>query len=81
MLNLNYKIMNKKIFSGIAIVAIALTLALNVSFSAKNNNLSDISLANIEALGLQEEGQINCCPDELDTCVVGSTSVSDYDEC
>ena len=42
--------MNKKIIGGIAVIAIALAMALNVNFSAKNNSLSDISLANVEAL-------------------------------
>ena len=43
-------IMKTKITSAIAIVAIALTMALNVNLSAKSNSLSDISLANVEAL-------------------------------
>ena len=42
--------MIKKIIGGIAIAAIAGVMTLNVSFSAKNNNSSDISLANVEAL-------------------------------
>ena len=42
--------MNKKIFGGIAVLVIASAMALSVSFSAKNDNLSDISLANVEAL-------------------------------
>ena len=42
--------MKKKILGGIAVVAIAITMALNVNFSAKNNNLSDLTLANVEAL-------------------------------
>ena len=47
---LNFKAMKKKIFGGIAVAAIALTMALNVNISANNNSLSDISLANVEAL-------------------------------
>ena len=42
--------MKKIIFGGIAVVAIAVAMALSVSLNAKNNNLSSISLANVEAL-------------------------------
>ena len=45
----------KKLFAIIAVLAIALTMALNLNFSAKNNNLSDIYWANVEALA-QNEG-------------------------
>ena len=44
----------KKLFAIIAVLAIALTMALNLNFSAKNNNLSDISLQNTEALAQAE---------------------------
>lgn len=49
----------KKIIGGIAVAAIALTMALNMNFSTKNNNLSNISLANVEALA-QGEGYVDC---------------------
>ena len=52
--------MIKKLFSGIAILAIALIMALNLNFSAKNNSLSDIILANVEALARREIGGENC---------------------
>ena len=47
-------IMKTKITSAIAVAAIALTMALKVNLNAKNNNLSDLSLANIEALARNE---------------------------
>ena len=47
--------MKTKITSAIAVLTIALTMALNVSFSAKSNNLSDLSLANVEALAAGAE--------------------------
>ena len=53
--------MKKKIFAGIAVLTIALTMALNLNFSAKNNRLSDISLANIEALARGEGENGDCC--------------------
>ena len=47
----------KKIFGGIAVVAIAALMGLNITFSsAKNNNLSDIFLTNAEALAIGESG-------------------------
>ena len=42
--------MKRKILSGIVILAIAIVAALNVSLSTKSNDLSNISLANVEAL-------------------------------
>ena len=46
--------MKKKLFGGIAVVVIAAAMVLNVNFSAKNNDLSAISLANVEALTIGE---------------------------
>ncbi|MDR2910130.1 MAG: NVEALA domain-containing protein [Bacteroidales bacterium] len=42
--------MKKKLLCGIAAVAIAATIAFNMSLNANSNNLSDLSLANVEAL-------------------------------
>jgi len=42
--------MKKKIFGGIAILAIAAMAAFNVTMNTQNENLSDLSLANVEAL-------------------------------
>jgi hypothetical protein len=42
--------MRKKIFSGIAVLAIVAVSAWNVSLNTKSNNLSDVSLVNVEAL-------------------------------
>ena len=49
----------KKLFAIIAVLAIALTMALKVNLNAKNNNLSDISLANVEALAQSEYWEPN----------------------
>jgi hypothetical protein len=46
--------MKKKILIGIAAAAVAAIAAVNVNVSSKKNLLSDISLANIEALGVGE---------------------------
>lgn len=44
------KLFNKKtIFIGVSVMTFAVIVAVNVSFASKNNRLSDLSLANIEA--------------------------------
>ena len=58
-------------------LAIVATMALNVNFSAKNNILSDITLANIEALAKSEGGDDGCCYFEA-SWGWGCTSSSDY---
>jgi hypothetical protein len=54
--------MNKKILGGIAIFAIAALSVFNVNFNSQSNKLSDISLANVEALAEESgsPGQIIC---------------------
>ncbi|MDR2910133.1 MAG: NVEALA domain-containing protein [Bacteroidales bacterium] len=46
--------MVKKFLCGIAALAIAATIAFNMSLNANSNNLSDLSLANVEALASDE---------------------------
>ena len=46
----------KNFFGGIAIVAVAAVAALNVNMTAKIGNVSDLSLAEVEALAQQEGG-------------------------
>ena len=48
--------MKKIIIGGIATIAIIAAMALNVNFSAKNDNSSDIFLSNLEALARGEGG-------------------------
>jgi hypothetical protein len=52
--------MKKKIFGGIALLAIAAMAAWNVNLNSQSNELSDISLANVEALA--NEGGTGPCP-------------------
>ena len=52
--------MKTKIFGGIAVLAIAAAIAFNVNLSTKSNGLSDISLANVEALAQDENGDETC---------------------
>ena len=48
--------MKKFFLGGIAISVIAVAMALNVNFSSKNSDLSDVFLANMEALAQNESG-------------------------
>jgi hypothetical protein len=51
----NLKKMKKKILGGIAVLAIAVVAAWNVNLSSQSNDLSDISLANVEALAIEND--------------------------
>jgi len=46
--------MKKKIFGGIAILALVVMAAWNVSIGSKTNGITDIMLANVEALATSE---------------------------
>jgi hypothetical protein len=50
--------MKKKILGGIVVVAIAAVAAWNVSLNSQSNDLSDISLANVEALADYEVPEV-----------------------
>ncbi|GAB6011593.1 NVEALA domain-containing protein [Viscerimonas tarda] len=49
--------MKKKIFGSLAILAIAAVTVLNVNLSSQKELLSDISLANVEALAQDEDNR------------------------
>jgi hypothetical protein len=46
--------MKKKILGGIAVLAIVAVAVVDVNLGAKSNDLSDLSLANVEALANRE---------------------------
>jgi hypothetical protein len=48
--------MKKKILGGIAVFVIAVVAAWNVNLNSQKSDLSDISLANVEALASGESG-------------------------
>ena len=43
-----------------AIVAVIVAITLNVNFNTKSYDLSDIALANVEALASSEDGNCSC---------------------
>ena len=67
--------MRKKIFGGIAALAIAATIAFNVNLSNQGNGLSDVSLANVEALAQEGDGIDYNVPDRNNDPKSCSTSI------
>lgn len=76
--------MKKKIFSGIALLAIAAVAAVNVSvgFNSQNEELTSIEFANVNALATSEGSNKNYdCPSGKNGCVIikiSSTSMIKY---
>lgn len=52
--------MKKYIFGGIAVLAIATVAAWNMNLNSQSNNLSEISLANVEALAGETNTSASC---------------------
>jgi len=80
--------MKKKILGGLAVLAIAAIAAWNVNFSSKTEGMmSDVMLANIQALAQSEGGGSGDCKWKQVYCVGGSNiieaciTVGDGNEC
>jgi len=55
---------------------------MNVYNAQKSDVMSDLALANVEALAGGESGGVHCCPDPGDSCTLSSGDVLDgKDEC
>ena len=67
--------MKKKIFGGIAVLAIAAVAAWNVgvNLNSQKSGLSDVLLANIEALGQSENGCYTRPGDNNGDCTTDGT--------
>ena len=52
--------MKKKIFGSLAVLIIAAITAFNVNINSQEEGLSDVSLANVEALASETLRRINC---------------------
>lgn len=59
--------MKKIILGGIAVLAITATVVFNVNLNAQGEKLSDVSLANIEALADGEGSGSNTCYNTITT--------------
>ena len=71
--------MRRNMVKAAFVAAVGLIAGVNVYNSRKSVELPDIALANVEALA-SDESSVTCKPDKGDTCIVGSTTISDYDE-
>ena len=70
----------KKIFKIMLVAAIVAVVGYNVYQSQSvMNGMSEFALANVEALA-GSENEITCKEDPGDTCMVGTTPVTDWDE-
>ena len=61
--------MKKKIFGGIAVLAIAVVAAWNVNVNSRTNGMSDVQLANVEALAGESGSGGNSCYDTVTNAV------------
>jgi uncharacterized Rmd1/YagE family protein len=61
------KKMKKKILGGIAVFVIAVVAAWNVNLNSQKSDLSDISLANVEALASETGNNSNVCYNTITT--------------
>ena len=68
-----------KIIKTLFVATFALVAGYSVYSTQQNSEMSDLVMANVEALA-SDEGSVTCDPDKGDTCMVGSTPVKDYDE-
>lgn len=65
--------MKKYIFGGIVILAIAATTTFNVNLTSKTNGISNVMLANVEALADESSGEGKDCWDTITTATAQST--------
>ncbi|WP_278701182.1 NVEALA domain-containing protein [Phocaeicola sartorii] len=74
--------MKKNILKATLVASFALIAGMNVYNAQKSDVMSDLALANVEALAGGESGGVHCCPDPGDSCTLSSGDVLDgQDEC
>ena len=61
--------MKTKILKYVFVVAIAMVAGINVFNAQKTEALSDVALANVEALAQSENGKLPCVRNDDDYCV------------
>jgi hypothetical protein len=72
--------MKKNLLKVLAVVAFAMIAGYNVyQAHSETEGMSEFALANVEALA-GSENEITCKEDPGDTCMVGTTPVTDWDE-
>ncbi|EDV01515.1 hypothetical protein BACCOP_01458 [Phocaeicola coprocola DSM 17136] len=74
--------MNKKILKVVFASAFALVAGYSVYASQQEVEMSDLAMANVEALAGGESGTVKCCPDPGDECKLSSGDILEgQDEC
>jgi len=74
--------MNKKILKVVFASAFALVAGYSVYASQQKVEMSDLAMANVEALAGGESGTVKCCPDPGDECKLSSGDILEgQDEC
>mgnify|MGYP000555018612 FL=1 len=74
--------MNKKILKLVFASAFALVAGYSVYASQQKVEMSDLAMANVEALAGGESGTVKCCPDPGDECKLSSGDILEgQDEC
>ena len=74
--------MRKKFLAVMIVAVVAVCASYNIYQSQNTNTLSDLALANVEALASGEGSGVKCCPDTGDQCTLSSGDIlADQDEC
>lgn len=68
--NLNFKQMKKKIFSVVATVAVVAAAGWSYQQSKQYDGMSELALANVEALARNEIDDIRCNESIPETCII-----------
>lgn len=72
--------MNRRMLGSITLFFAVILSIFGLNSNGENKNMSDITMANIDALASNESDKVTCVSDKGDTCVVGNTINKDYDE-
>lgn len=74
--------MKKSILKFVFASAFALVASYSVYASQQKVEMSDLAIANVEALAGGESGTVKCCPDPGDECKLSSGDILEgQDEC
>jgi len=74
--------MKKSILKIVFASAFALVASYSVYASQQKVEMSDLAIANVEALAGGESGTVKCCPDPGDECKLSSGDILEgQDEC
>lgn len=74
--------MKKSILKIVFASTFALVASYSVYASQQKVEMSDLAIANVEALAGGESGTVNCCPDPGDECKLSSGDIlKGQDEC